>query len=591
MPCPIFMKTKFHLLFLLTVLSASNSAQAQSTAFTYNGRMSDKGAPPTGVYEMRFALYDVNIGGNLVVVPAGSFNTLTVNPVGVTNGLFTVRLDFGVDVFTGPPRWLEVAVRPGGGGSLMILAPRQEVTSSPYAIRAQTAGTAASVANGTVTAAQLNTAVAPAAGQFLSYNNGSFVWADPAAQVGEIWSRNGTVAYYTGGGVGIGTNNTTTGVRFEVNGSSRFVGGGNGGALNIGAPNGESGLGVSGVNRFDLRFNGSTLKLVAGPGVGPPPAENGITIHTNGAVGIGGANPFAGYRFFAAGQTVMSPGGSGGGNIAFGTPNGETGITINTNTGNRADVRFDGSTLKMVVGPPGGPPSLANGITINAAGKVGIGGSLFPIAKVEIVSQDALRLIGYQPFLTLLDDNAGYAATRIQTVGGELNLFPESYLNGNDLNAYAKLFNSGNFSVKSLTIRGGADLAEPFAVREERLEKGSVVVIDKEQAGRLRLSTQAYDKRVAGIVSGANGINPGISLHQEGAIEGGENVALTGRVYVRADATNGAIEPGDLLTTSETPGHAMKVTDHTKAQGAILGKAMSNLAGGKGMVLVLVTLQ
>jgi hypothetical protein len=93
------------------------------------------------------------------------------------------------------------------------------------------------------------------------------------------------------------------------------------------------------------------------------------------------------------------------------------------------------------------------------------------------------------------------------------------------------------------------------------------------------------------VVSGANGIKPGISLHQEGAIEGGENVALSGRVYVHADATTGAIKPGDLLTTSETPGHAMKVLDHARAQGAILGKAMTSLEEGKGMVLVLVTLQ
>ena len=69
------------------------------------------------------------------------------------------------------------------------------------------------------------------------------------------------------------------------------------------------------------------------------------------------------------------------------------------------------------------------------------------------------------------------------------------------------------------------------------------------------------------------------------------DVALTGRVYVLADASNGAIHPGDLLTTSRTPGHAMKVTDHTRGQGAILGKAMTGLSKGKGMVLVLVTLQ
>jgi hypothetical protein len=126
---------------------------------------------------------------------------------------------------------------------------------------------------------------------------------------------------------------------------------------------------------------------------------------------------------------------------------------------------------------------------------------------------------------------------------------------------------------------------------EEDIPKGSVVIIDEENPGKLTLSSEPYDTRVAGIVSGAKGINPGIALHQEGMIEGGQNVALSGRVYVLADATLGPIKPGDLLTTSSTPGHAMKVVEHGRAQGAILGKAMSALKQGKGMVLVLVTLQ
>ena len=223
-------------------------------------------------------------------------------------------------------------------------------------------------------------------------------------------------------------------------------------------------------------------------------------------------------------------------------------------------------------------------------GNVGIG-SANPIGKLEVVAQDALRLIGYQPFLTLYDSSAGYAAGRIQSVGGDLNLFTQNYLSGTDPNAYAILFNSGNFSVKTLTIRGGADLAEPFEFSGSDIAKGAVLVIDDEQPGKLKLSDRPYDTRVAGIVSGANGVNPGISLHQDGVLESGQNVALSGRVYVQADASLGAIRPGDLLTTSSTPGHAMKVSDHGKAQGAILGKAMSGLKDGKGMVLVLVTLQ
>ena len=68
-------------------------------------------------------------------------------------------------------------------------------------------------------------------------------------------------------------------------------------------------------------------------------------------------------------------------------------------------------------------------------------------------------------------------------------------------------------------------------------------------------------------------------------------VALSGRVYVKADAGFGTIRPGDLMTTSTTPGHAMKVKSREDCQGAILGKAMSKLEDGKGLLLVLVTLQ
>jgi hypothetical protein len=145
----------------------------------------------------------------------------------------------------------------------------------------------------------------------------------------------------------------------------------------------------------------------------------------------------------------------------------------------------------------------------------------------------------------------------------------------------------------SITITGGCDLAEPFAISpaEQPVTEGEVVVIDEAHPGQLKLTDQPYDTRVAGVVSGANGINPGIQMHQQGLLDGGKNVALTGRVYVQADTSNGAIKPGDLLTTSGTPGRAMRVSDHLRAQGAILGKAMTALPDGRGLVLVLVTLQ
>jgi hypothetical protein len=141
------------------------------------------------------------------------------------------------------------------------------------------------------------------------------------------------------------------------------------------------------------------------------------------------------------------------------------------------------------------------------------------------------------------------------------------------------------------TIIGGADLAEPFEMSNKDIPQGAVVVIDEENPGHLKMSDQPYDSRVAGIVSGANGINAGIKMQQLGAVEGGQSVALTGRVYALADASEAPIKPGDLLTTSSVPGHAMKVTDHGRAQGAVLGKAMTGLKEGRGLVLVLVSLQ
>jgi hypothetical protein len=160
-------------------------------------------------------------------------------------------------------------------------------------------------------------------------------------------------------------------------------------------------------------------------------------------------------------------------------------------------------------------------------------------------------------------------------------------------NPSAKLHVNGTTRTKVLQITGGSDLAEPFEVSAAgEIRPGMVVAIDPEEAGQLRLAQGAYDRTVAGCVSGANGIHPGLTLQQEGTVaDGSVPVALTGRVYCLADAAYGPIQPGDLLTTSDTPGHAMKVTDYDRGRGAILGKAMSALDAGQGLVLVLVSLQ
>lgn len=142
---------------------------------------------------------------------------------------------------------------------------------------------------------------------------------------------------------------------------------------------------------------------------------------------------------------------------------------------------------------------------------------------------------------------------------------------------------------KSGDIRlSGADCAEEFDVNdEEAIEPGCVLTIGT--GGRLRSCDAAYDRRVAGIVSGAAGFRPGIVMH---SLEGQRRtpVALTGKVYCKVDAEYGPVEVGDLLTTSETPGHAMKAADPARAFGATLGKALQPLGVGTGLIPVLVAL-
>jgi len=571
-------RLKLHLL-LLAVVSLAGVAQAQGTAIGYQGRLHDNGLPATGLYDFTFTVFDAEVGAAPMVPP------VVQNAVPVTNGLFNVGLDFGPGIFTtGAARWLEIAVRKSGVGGHELLTPRKALLPTPSAIYA---GIAGSVRDAVLTVDHFDTGgVGPTPGQFLSYSGGSLSWVDAGVAAGDIFLRLGTAAYYNAGNVGLGTFNPAH--RLSIAGGPSWTANGWIGAIAL--PN-ASAIGWqsnAGGQRFGMGPSTGGFyffRSASDPGTTGSPAVYDMIISDSGRVGIGGGSApltskltvrtsgaFSAYgiehtdgdvrlgtyldagngawlgtlsnhplNFFVndglpsltidtGGATIMDPIG-GYGTMIFGTPNGESGMSIRG--GNRADVRFNGTSLKLVAASGVGPPPSTSGLVVTTAGNVGIG-TESPEAKLDV---------------------------------------------------------RGTTRTCVLTITGGCDLAEPFPIKEQEIEKGAVVVIDDEHAGRLERSSRPYDRRVAGIVSGANGINPGITLHQEGALDGGQHVALSGRVYVQADAAFGAIRPGDLLTTSGTPGHAMRVADHLKAQGAILGKAMSVLSAGKGMVLVLVTLQ
>ena len=191
--------------------------------------------------------------------------------------------------------------------------------------------------------------------------------------------------------------------------------------------------------------------------------------------------------------------------------------------------------------------------------------------------------------------NMIFATTPVGSTTSQKRMFIDStgYVGIGTTSPAYKLDVDGTARVDVLTITGGSDVAEPFDVKEtDAVKAGMVMSIDADNPGKLKVSEKAYDRCVAGIISGAGGVKPGMLMGQSGSIADGKYpVALSGRVYCWADASCGEIQPGDLLTTSDTRGHAMRVTDYTRAQGAILGKAMSVLESGQGLVLVLVTLQ
>jgi hypothetical protein len=167
------MKTKFHSLLIALALSASlHQAAAQGTAFTYEGRLNVGTNPVTGSFDMTFALFDAPTFGT----QEGS--TITNLATGVTNGLFTLPLDFG-NQFPGANRWLEISVRTNGVLNYTNLSPREALLPTPYAIYAEAAGISSSVSNLAVTASSLNTIAAPASGQILSYNGSSLSWITP----------------------------------------------------------------------------------------------------------------------------------------------------------------------------------------------------------------------------------------------------------------------------------------------------------------------------------------------------------------------------------------------------------------------------
>jgi hypothetical protein len=364
------------LLLLLSTLNPQlSSCHAQGTAFTYQGRLNNGSVPANGSYDVTFTLFATNTGSSAVAGP------VTNAAVTVSNGLFTTTVDLG-NAFPGAARWLELAVSTNGGEAFTVLNPRQPITPTPYAITARTAGTALDVGAGSVVKSvnTLRDDLTLQAGNNVTITPSGNTLTIAAANGGgsSIWSQVNTNAYYLLGRVGIGTSGPLA--PLEVNGILRST--------------------RNNLNVQYLQLDGGDASAIRLTGQSAVAAEKTMLIQNlSGEVTPGANNSIQ----FALGTTaapsikmtinkdgnVILPLGGTGGSLAFGTPNFETGITFGGP--NRADIRFDGSTLKLLAGPAGSPPSSTNGVIITTAGNVGIG-TTGPSAKLDVAaSLDAIH--------------------------------------------------------------------------------------------------------------------------------------------------------------------------------------------------------
>jgi hypothetical protein len=619
---------------VLASLLTGNPAHAQGTKFTYQGRLNDAGVAANGSYDLTFQLWTAAVGGSQVL----GTGTLTNSPVIISNGLFTVALDFGAGAFEGSSRFLQIAARTNGVGAFTNMTPRQELTPAPYAIYAAGAALGINSVNsghiidGQVLTADLGDNAVTSAkvlngsltGSDLANNTvGSAQLADTIA-LGDATTSGFLTLYKVAGGgpaVNMGSLNGGYEILFQDDGQSGILldgDSGGGGLEYIYAADGSIGLVLDGDSGGAglisvLNTNGSTRLSLDGAGSG---AGGQITVNSqdgSSTVQLFGESSGAGLinvnnNVSATRVAIHGEGSGSGGQISLYAADGGDGISLyGDNQGGGLEYLYaaDGSISISLDAESGGAGYLSLRNT-GGSTRVGLDGYNSTSGSGEISVYDSsgtetVEILGGETASTggqiLMRNAAGGNTIQLDSdaSGVACGYLQLSRADGTPtITLQADYSGDGRIITQELQITGGSDLSEQFDINpaQEALQPGMVVCIDPEHPGELVASTRAYDHTVAGVISGAGGVKTGMMMGQVGTkADGKQPVALTGRVYVLADASNGSIKPGDLLTTSSTPGHAMKATNHSKAYGAVLGKAMTGLSQGKGTVLVLVSLQ
>jgi hypothetical protein len=606
----------FTTLLTIAALVAAPYAWAQGTAFTYQGQLDDSGYVAQGAYDMEFKIYDAVSGGSQIGV------TETVIAVPVNDGLFSVELDFGAGIFTGPERWLEIGVQTNGGSGFTTLSPRTKFTSTPYTIAAISAQSAASVAAGSIGSTEVanNSLTASDLGP---NSVGSSEVIDNSLTANDLAANSVGASEIASGAVGQSEIATGGVASSEVQDNSLTAG-------DLAADSvTASEIAANSVGNSEMANNAvGSAEVIDGSLLGSDLDDNTVgssqladSINL-GSAGIDGELNL--YSSSGGGYSIKLDGGDTyGGRLWLFSNDGQNGVWMgggsgdagkinvyNTNAAARVEIdgfgdngggtaSFDAADGSLSVKIYGENASGAGQVSVNDAG----GDEVCRVAGDAYGGE--IRLYDDAGATTVVIDSSsagGGFATWYQA-DGQNGLFVDGDSSGAGLmyvyNAAGSaritldgdVGGDGRITCDELQIRGGSDLSEQFDI-DSAPAPGSVVCIDPDNPGKLMVSSKAYDRTVAGIVSGAGGVKPGMMMGQNDTVADGEYpVALTGRVYCMVDASPAAIQPGDLITTSSLPGHGMKVLDHSKAQGAIIGKAMTPLAEGQGIVLVLVSLQ
>lgn len=543
------------------VLSITATAAAQNE-FTYQGQLKAADVPASGEHDFIFRLFEADNGGNQI----GS--AVNINDWPVEGGLFTVLLDFGANVFSGQPRWLQVEVRPGSSSNPhTVLAPRQLLTSVPFAM---------------------------------------YAFDGPGS--GGYWSLNGSKIYNNNTGyVGIGTNDPQTNLEVRARTTPRLrvakIHTGGFGTYSPAVLELQSNFVGTEQPYGSLRFLDGDAAVRGSVEYGPEAgllsptsmrfATEGQTrmwITADGNVGVGTNSP--GYEFEVAGGIYAETSnwairGVKTGSGTFPGVWGETESASSNASGVRGYVNHatPGTDSAGVLGQNLGTNANGSGVIgKHAGGGHGVYGRSETGTGVRGISNSASGYGGV--FGDLSTPGKGVLVVGNSAFLSPISIGTTSIPSGTVLNV------AGAARVDVLEIVG-ADIAEKFPTSEsDTLEPGTVMAIDPKNPGELCVARGAYNRCVAGVVSGAGDLPVGAVLgHLPEQCPNAPAIALSGRAWVRCDASDRAIAPGDLLTTADTPGHAMAVTNHDRAHGAVIGKAMSALAQGeRGLVLVLVNL-